>query len=196
MKQHKQDRRSQRTYHLVSTAMMALLTEKRYEAITVQDILDRADIGRSTFYTHYYDKEDVLVSIAEQMLDVFNQRIQQAEAEHAILPGLELFRHVQQQPQFFQVMLRGQGAEVLGKVGQTLLSRNIEHSLTSAFAGKRSPSVPLPVMSQYLAGAFVNLLKWWLEADMPYSPERMDEMFQQLAMPGVWATVGESWKGV
>jgi Transcriptional regulator C-terminal region len=51
-------------------------------------------------------------------------------------------------------------------------------------------------MSQYLAGAFVNLLKWWLEAEMPYSPERMDEMFQQLAMPGVWATVGESWKGV
>jgi AcrR family transcriptional regulator len=62
MKQHKQDRRSQRTYHLVRTAMMALLLEKRYDAITVQDILDRADIGRSTFYTHFYDKEDVLVS--------------------------------------------------------------------------------------------------------------------------------------
>ncbi len=136
------------------------------------------------------------MSIAEQMLDVFNQRIQQVEAEHGILPGLELFRHVQQQPQFFQVLLRGQSGAVLMKTAQTLLSKNIEHTLTTACAGKRSPSVPLAVVSQYLAGAFLNLLKWWLEAEMPYSPERMDEIFQQLALPGVWAAVGESWKGV
>ena len=191
MKQHKQDRRSQRTYHLVSTAMMALLLEKRYDAITVQDILDRADIGRSTFYAHYYDKEDVLVSVTEQMLDVFNQQMQQAETGQGILPGLELFQHVQQVHEHFQVLMRGQSGEVLTKAVQTLLSRNIEHSLISAFAGKRSPSVPLAVVSQYLAGAFLNLLKWWLEAEMPYSPERMNEMFQQLALPGVWATVGE-----
>ena len=194
MKQHKQDRRSQRTYHLVSTAMMALLLEKRYDAITVQDILDRADIGRSTFYAHYYDKEDVLVSVTEQMLDVFNQQMQQAETGQGIVPGLELFQHVQQVHEHFQVLMRGQSGEVLTKAVQTLLSRNIEHSLTSAFAGKPSPSIPLEVISQYLAGAFLNLLKWWLEAEMPYSPERMDEIFQQLALPGVWAIVGERWK--
>jgi hypothetical protein len=44
-------------------------------------------------------------------------------------------------------------------------------------------------MAQYLAGAFLNLLKWWIEAEMPYSPEQMDEIFQQLALPGVWATI-------
>jgi AcrR family transcriptional regulator len=194
MKNHKQDRRSQRTYHLVSTAMMALLLEKRYDAITVQDILDRADIGRSTFYAHYYDKEDVLVSVTEQMLDLFSQRMQQAETGQGIVPGLELFQHVQQIQQHFKVLLRGQSGEVLMKTAQTLLSKNIEHSLTTTCAGKRSPSIPLEVISQYLAGAFLNLLKWWLEAEMPYSPERMNEIFQQLALPGVWATVGESWK--
>ena len=125
------------------------------------------------------------------MLDVFNQQMQQAETGQGILPGLELFQHVQQVHEHFQVLMRGQSGEVLTKAVQTLLSRNIEHSLTTAFAGKRSPSVPLAVVSQYLAGAFLNLLKWWLEAEMPYSPERMNEMFQQLALPGVWATVGE-----
>ena len=79
---------------------------------------------------------------------------------------------------------------------QTLLSKNIEQNLASALSEKRSPSVPLAVVAQYLAGAFLNLLKWWLESEMPYSPERMDEMFQQLALPGVWANVGESWKGM
>jgi AcrR family transcriptional regulator len=53
IKQQKQDRRSQRTIRLINAAMMELLSEKRYEAISVQDILDRADVGRSTFYTHY-----------------------------------------------------------------------------------------------------------------------------------------------
>ena len=196
MKQHKQDRHSQRTYHLVNTAMMALLTEKLYDTITVQDILDRADIGRSTFYAHYYDKEDVLVSVTEQMLDLFSQRMQQAETGNGIVPGLKLFQHAQQMHQHFQDLLRGQSGAVLLKTVQTLLSKYIEQTLESAFAGKRSPSVPLAVVSQYLAGAFLNLLKWWLEAEMPYSPERMDEMFQQLALPGVWAIVGESWKGI
>lgn len=192
LKQHKQDRRSQRTYHLVNSAMMALLLEKRYDAITVQDILDRANIGRSTFYTHYYDKEDVLESVTEQMLNTFSQQIQQTGAGYELLPSIELFRHTQQMHQHFQVLLKGQSGAMLMKTAQALLSRNIEQSLTSACAGKRSPSIPLAVMSQYLAGAFLNLLKWWLEAEMPYSPEQMDEMFRRLALPGVWATVGES----
>src|SRR5579859_2938825 len=63
VKQQKADRRSQRTHHLVSSAFAELLVEKPYEEILVQDILDRADIGRTTFYAHYFDKEDVLNSI-------------------------------------------------------------------------------------------------------------------------------------
>jgi hypothetical protein len=100
-----------------------------------------------------------------------------------------LFRHVQQQHRLFQVLLRGRGEEVLWKTGQAFLSKNIEQALTAACAGKRALSVPLAVISQYLAGAFLTLLKWWLSAEMPYSPEQMDELFQQLALPGVWATV-------
>lgn len=65
MKQDKQDRRSQRTHRLVISAMLELMAEKTYDAITVQDLLDRANIGRSTFYSHYFDKEDVLASVAE-----------------------------------------------------------------------------------------------------------------------------------
>ncbi len=196
LKQHKKDRRSLRTYHLVSTAMMELLSVTPYDAITVQDILDRANIGRSTFYTHYYDKEDVLASITEQMLDLFSQSMQQAEAGPELLPGLELFRHAKQMHQQLQVLLKGQSGAVLLKTAQTLLSKNIEQNLASALSEKRSPSVPFAVVAQYLAGAFLNLLKWWLETEMPYSPERMDEIFRQLALPGVWAIVGESWKGI
>lgn len=188
MKQQKQDRRSQRTIRLINAAMMELLSEKHYEAITVQDILDQADVGRSTFYTHYFDKEDVFESVASQMLASFTQQIQQAETEQKLLPGLELFRHVQERQRLFHNLLGGRGGEMIWKAAQTILSRSVEQSLASMLGDKRLPIDTLAVMAQYLAGAFLNLLKWWIEAEMPYSPEQMDELFQQLALPGVWAT--------
>lgn len=189
MKQQKQDRRSQRTRHLVNAALMELLLEKRYEAITVQAILERANIGRSTFYTHYFDKEDVLESLAEQMLADLHHRVEETEVGRELVPSLALFRHVQENHQLFQALLKGRGEEVLWKAGQAMLSRNIEQTLTAMRVEEQAPDISLAVISQHLSGAFLNLLKWWLEAEMPYTPEQMDNIFQQLALPGVWATL-------
>ena len=187
MKQDKQDRRSQRTHRLVNSALLELLFERHYDTITVQDILDRAGIGRSTFYTHYFDKEDVLTSIAEQMLETFDQQFSHRNVEQGVIPALELFQHVQQNYQYFQAMMRGNTGEVLWEAAQITLSKNIEQTLTTAYAEKRPPLVPWDVTSQYLAGSFLHLVKWWLKAEMPYSPEQMERIFQQLALPGIWA---------
>jgi AcrR family transcriptional regulator len=189
MKLEKQDRRSRRTRHLVQSALMELLLEKRYEAITVRDILDRAGIGSSTFYAHYFDKEDVQTVLIEQMLGQLSKPISQNTARPGLLPSLALFRHIQEHSQHFQALVRGHAEEKVWKVAQTTLSRTIEQALASTYAEKRSPSVPLAVVAQYLAGAFLSLLKWWIETEMPSSPERMDEIFQQLALPGVWTTI-------
>src|SRR6202012_5392571 len=62
MAQETMDRRVRRTRDLLHRALLDLIAEKGYPHITVQDILDRADVGRSTFYTHYRDKEDLLRS--------------------------------------------------------------------------------------------------------------------------------------
>ncbi len=185
MKQDKHDRRSLRTRNLINNALLELLFERRYETITVQDILDRANIGRSTFYTHYYDKEDVLASIAEEMLRTFSQQFSQRNMEQGIVPGLELFEHVQQHYQYFQAMLRGYAGEVLWKAAQNALSKTIEQSLISIYTDKSALSIPMPLIAQYLAGAFLSLLKWWLDAEMPYTPEQMEGFFQQLALPGI-----------
>ena len=123
MKKQKQDRRSQRTRRLVISAMMELLSEKRYDAITVQDLLDRADIGRSTFYAHYFDKEDVLASLVEQMLETLSQELFHRDAGQSIVPSLELFRHVYQHDQHFQAMLRGHAGEALWEAAHMMRQR-------------------------------------------------------------------------
>jgi AcrR family transcriptional regulator len=189
VKQDKQDRRSQRTRRLVNDAMLELLFEKHYDVITVQDILDRAGIGRSTFYTHFFDKEDVLTSIAEQMLDLFSQQLSQRQGKGAIIPVLELFEHVQQHEQYFRAMLRGHTAEVFWEAAQTAFSKTVEQALSTVYAENASPAISRDVIAQYLTGSILALLKWWLKAEMPYSPEDMEQMVQQLAFPGVWATV-------
>ncbi len=189
MKQDKQDRRSKRTRQLVNSAMMELLIEKGYEAITVQDILDRAGIGRSTFYSHYFDKEDVHTSMMEQMLAGMNQQLSERHAGQGIVPSLELFQHINEDHSHFQAVAWGASGERLWDMMQTELGRIIEKALISAHEDISPPSIPLPVASAYLAGAFLNLLKWWLKAGMPYTPEEIDRIFRQLALPGVWATI-------
>ncbi len=186
MKQDKQDRRSQRTRQLVSSAMMELLSEKSYEAITIQDILERSGIGRSTFYSHYYDKEDVHASMMEQMLEEMTHQLAERNAGREIIPSLELFQHLyQDRPHFQAVAGSGPAGERLWEAMQTALGKIIEQALVSVGEDKNPSSIPLPMMSSYLAGAFLYLLKWWVKAGMSYSPEEMDRIFRQLALPGV-----------
>jgi AcrR family transcriptional regulator len=192
VKQQKADRRSQRTYRLVSSALAELLSEKPYEEILVQDILDRAGIGRTTFYAHYFDKEDVLESMTEQILSMFMDQIANSTTSQRVVPSLELFEHIYQSPnQHFRALMRGRAGEPLWEAIQTALSRTIEPTLSTLYAERNSPSVPVTVVSQYLAGAFLTLLKWWVAAGMPYPPEQMESIFQQLALPGVWSMLEE-----
>lgn len=186
MKQEKQDRRSRRTHQLVTGAMAELLQEKRYEDITVRDILDRANIGSSTFYAHYFDKEDVQASLIKQLFEQLLQQLLRRSGKREIVPSLELFRHVQQNVLQFQALVGSRSGEALWKVVENTMSQMIEEELPSTTGSKRF--VPSPIVAHYLAGTFLTLLKWWLIADMPYSPEQMDEFFQQLALPSRWAT--------
>jgi AcrR family transcriptional regulator len=189
MKQNKRDRRSQRTRQLVLSATLALLFERRYDEITVQDILDRANIGRSTFYTHYFDKQDVLTSIVEQQIELLTQQLAERNAEHTLIPSLEMFQHVQRHEQYFRAMLRGEAGEPFWEAAQSGMTRAIEQALAGIVTIGVTPRVPVPIVAQYLAGALLNLLKWWVVAESHYSPEQMDEMFQRLALPGMWATL-------
>ncbi len=94
MRTTKADRRSQRTRQLLSTALVALMLEQRYDMITVQDIIDRANVGRSTFYAHYFDKEDLLVSNFTRVLDELVQPIKQSDRDDlSTLLRVTLFFH-------------------------------------------------------------------------------------------------------
>jgi AcrR family transcriptional regulator len=191
VEEKKLDRRERRTRQALSEALIALMQEKRYDAITVQDIIDRADVGRSTFYAHYRDKEDLFVSEFQAALGSLLEQIGDGEAGEQIIPSLRLFRHFREHHHLYQALVWGRGLDTLSRASRGYLTQIVERRI-ARLAGSAELAVPLPVLSEYLTGTLLNLIQWWLDNHMPYSPERMDEIFQRLVMPGVRAAFAAS----
>lgn len=186
MAEQKTDRRSQRTQRILHEAMMSLLQEKRYDDITVQDIIDRADVGRSTFYAHYQDKEDLMVSNFMHLMEYLTEAVSQSgEEAPRLLPTRELLEHVQESQHLVRSMMSGRGFELFMEKGQEYWSRKIAADLQRQLPSGQQPSVPIPVMAQFVAGTMITMLRWWVEKKMPYSPVEMDRMLESLVMPGI-----------
>jgi hypothetical protein len=89
-------------------------------------------------------------------------------------------------------MVGGEGIDLVINAIHHHMSHHIQEQIEAILPDGHNPAVPPLIIANYLAGTMLTLHTWWLDNNMPYSPERMDEMFQELTMPGVWATLGLS----
>jgi AcrR family transcriptional regulator len=191
MAHQRQDRRSQRTQQALIDALLALLAVKHYDEISINDIVDRANVGRSTFYAHYQAKDDLLKCGFERVLEMLIQHISFDEAGQDLrLDTTPLFLHSKGHYELYRTLVWGSGFELLTRDGHAALSAKFQERFTLLLSGKPEPSIPLAVLSYSMAGTLLILLKWWLDNKMPYSPEYMDEIFQQLVMPGARNILG------
>src|SRR5215831_9760971 len=101
-----QDRRVKRTQNLLAKALISLTLEKGYEAITIRDITERADVGYATFFRHYHDKDALLHDVAEVVLDDLLELLstEPFDADPAIVGAL-IFRYVQEQSEIIRALL-------------------------------------------------------------------------------------------
>ena len=177
----KSDRRSQRTRHVLGEALVALIKEKDYNTITVSDIIQRANVGRSTFYAHYHDKDDLFFGEMDRVVEVLSHRIPEQE-DMPFFPSLGLFRHVGEEYELYKALVWTPGIDLLIKHMQKSLSQRVEGGLQQS---GRQFEIPTPILANFIVGSFLTLLKWWLENKMVYSPEQMDEIFRKLTMTDV-----------
>jgi len=182
------DRRTQRTQHQLGRALVELVEEKRFDDITIQDVIDRADVGRSTFYTHFRDKEDLFQKDWEKFLDFLAQQIKWEQAgKGSFMPITFLFSHLQDAQTFYQGLVRSRKTDGLFKSGTEYLSQKIAAALNGYV--KKKPAIPIAILANYLANELFVLLMWWLDQGMPYPPQRMDEIFHQLVNPTIQAAL-------
>jgi AcrR family transcriptional regulator len=178
------DRRVRRTRQALTHALVELVLEKRYRRITVQDLLDRADVGRSTFYAHYRSKDDLLLRSFEAMLELLDGALDRdPPSTRRVAPVAELFHHVGGFEAFHLALARARMLEVLYDAGTTYLRGTIGRRLAGLPADALPPGVPQEVLAQAGAGALFALLRWWLERGRPETPERMDAVFHALVVP-------------
>jgi AcrR family transcriptional regulator len=187
----KTDRRVKRTQKLLHEAMHQLMAEKRYDDITVQDLIDRADVGRSTFYAHYQSKEDLAVSTLIEMMDELMAAMEESDPQgYQVLPTRILFQHIEENYQIFQSMMRDRGMEFLFERGREFWAERIEERLETLLPDGHEPAVPVPLIASSVAGTFLVLLKWWLDNKLPYPAAEMARMTDQLILPGACRALG------
>jgi AcrR family transcriptional regulator len=190
----KYDRRVNRTRRSLREALMSLILEKGYGEVTIEDITSRADTGRTTFYLHYHDKEELLLeSINEVIEDLFSQvsQIPLAEwdlpvkdhSQSAPFPILLVFQSAARNADLYRVVLRGEGTSRIQNRVRDLTASAVSEFLR--LMAERDgltfhPIVPVEVFSNYIAGSLLGVLTWWLENRMPYPAEEMACIYQRL----------------
>ena len=191
----KEDRRVERTRKLLHEALMSLIQEKGYEKVTVQDILDRANLGRSTFYSHYRHKKDLFLSGFDHLRALLEDRHRALMAGKS--PGkrgdfnlsLELFRHAGENHGHYKAMVGKQSGQMIMRQAHNYLTNVVREHLSSTIKGRKNPPMPLDMAAHWIVSSFLSLMTWWLDRDLPYSAEEMDNMFRQLTMPGIEAAL-------
>jgi AcrR family transcriptional regulator len=182
----KEDRRVQRSRDRLGDALVELLLEKTFDEITVQEVLDRAGVSRSTFYAHYRDKNDLFLSDAEDFFESMATALSRfGDKSERVAPVQELFAHVGEVRAFYDALVESERLHDVMELGQQHFARGIEQRLTEI---PRAGRIPLPrrsAIAHGLAGNLFSLLTWWLRHGMVLSAEEMDKLFHEQLWAGV-----------
>lgn len=176
------ERRRQQTRQRLIQAAMELWMEEGYDALNIQAITDKADLGRGTFYIHFKDKEDIVWSAIK---DLILELEQQVHSKFEVSPPapieyyglLNIFRHGEKNRDLYRVILGDKGSSILMGRMQDLIAQIFLYDIRKARQSQTSrPNIPDEILAQILTGIVSRMLFWWLDKPNAYSAEQMAAM--------------------
>ncbi|MEO6194502.1 MAG: TetR/AcrR family transcriptional regulator [Thermoanaerobaculia bacterium] len=177
------DRRVLRTRDTLGDALVELMHEKPFDDITVQEVLDRAGVVRSTFYTHYRDKNDLFLSDVEDFFEMFSTKLTRREASpQRLAPVTELFTHLAGAREFYAALKAAGKVNDVQALGRGFFARSFEERLR--MAGVAMEPMELSARAHALAGSLFALMDWWIDKGMKADPKEMDDLFHRMAWSG------------
>jgi AcrR family transcriptional regulator len=183
----KPDRRVQRTRDLLQKALLDLIGERKYDTITIQEIVDRANVARTTFYVHYTSKDDLFLSCHDVFVSGFIVR----PLYHHPLSLLELispevpdglvqaFRHLEEVRPQLTAIFQGKDGAVIVRSIRDWSARELSENLKSVLPTVESTS-KVELLAIYIAGAQIALVQWWLEKRQPYDAQEVAHLFHRM----------------
>jgi AcrR family transcriptional regulator len=179
----KEDRRVRRTRAALREAIKDLIVERGWDGFSVQDLCERADVGRSTFYLHFADKEEVLDDGFADVGVELREHLARTGAPGPLAFTRGLLEHAHGHLHVFRAMVGRRASHVVQARLRALVGELIRQDLTA-----RLPSGPRrDAAAAFLSGALFDVLIWSLEAKPPPPPEEVDAIFHELAAPALAA---------
>lgn len=180
------DARIRRTRMQLGTALLNLIVEKPLRDVTVQQILDRSGVGRSTFYLHYRDIDDLLLSQLEMFCEAMSTSLSnQKDRSLRVAPVAELFGHIGNKNRLYKVLSESGHLKDFFELAEGCFARGIEQRLIESGRMKNSPPRELAARASALSGSLFALLRWWLDRGEKESPQQMDKLFHEMVWPSV-----------
>lgn len=174
-------------------ALLELIRERGFEALSVQDIIDRANVGRATFYAHFENKEDLLVSGFEDLRASLKERQRAALAreggvdERALAFSHEMFAHTDAHRDLFRAMVGKKSGATVQQVIHRLVVELVRDDVKAVVMRGAEGPVPVEALVQYVAGGFFGLLMWWLSGRSRLPVDEVNALFRRLALPALAA---------
>jgi len=154
--------------------------------VTVQDVLDRASVGRSTFYLHFRDKNDLLLSQLERFGEHMSTFLSvQKEKSLRVAPVAEMFAHIEEQKKLYRILGDAGRLNDFFDLAQDYFARGIEQRLIDTGRLSRLSKPELAARSNALAGSLLSLLRWWMDRLEKEPAAKMDEMFHRMVWNGL-----------
>lgn len=179
------DRRVQRTRKMLRESLMSLILEEGYDEISIQDITDKANLGRATFYLHFKDKDELLLEVMDQLMGDILEQVPQLSGTQWRLEDtkaiVKLFDFALEHYDLYRILTIGSGAITASRQLKTTFAENIKESIQAETAARGAqPIVPVEFIANHLAGSLLATIYWWLDNDLPYTAEDMANMFQKV----------------
>ncbi len=179
------DRRVARTRAMLQDALIAMIPEGGYAPITVEDICRKANVGRSTFYAHYTGKDELRSATIDAHLQSLTKEHDLAASQMSsrlFQFSLPMFEHAYAFRSLHHALLANCGDAIHDELRERI-RRGVRHEL----AGKTrvEAGITSEFAVQFVAGAFLSVLAWWIATNSDLSPVRIDEMFQRMAAQGI-----------
>lgn len=189
------DRRVQRTRELLQNAMIDLIRERGYDAITIQDIVHRANVGRTTFYLHFSSKEELFISCHEAIVSQFEfGPLWPFSREELLSPTPPLgmvsaYRHLYEARPMLYPIFQGKDSALILRRMRDWSAQEIEANLRAEFAEAES-TMAFVLLANTLAGAQIAMIHWWLEKRQPYPPEELALAYHRLQRAAICDAMG------
>ena len=180
------DRRAARSRRALQTAMARLILRKPYGTITVQDIIDEADVGRATFYAHFAGKDDLFRNGFERLRDdlAAGRRRHAGKSEDAAHPlsfSFAMFEHASRYKEVGALLGEG-GSTIARTEARRILAEFVKADLPAGGDG----TISRELLVEYVVSSFLTVLTWWLTRKPSLSPQEVDLMFRRLVIHGAW----------